>query len=112
MVQPPICASLLTFPSQPGVPCDKGSYHRVDSRVDAEGGVLGGEGFACGRDEEGVPGARPPLGDVVHAGLAAQGRVVGATGGQEVGGLVSCDHLASVGKDGGGEDAKGIDPWE
>jgi len=87
------------------------SYHSVDGGVNAERGVLGGEGLPGGRDQQGVPRARPPLRDVLHGRLAAQRRVVGLARRQEVGRLVSRHHLARVGEDGGGEEAEGIDAW-
>lgn len=85
------------------------TYHCVDCRVHAQGCIFGGEGPASVGDQVGVSCTGPPLRDVLHGGLAAKRRVVGAARRQEVGGLVSCHHLARIGKDGGGEEAKGVD---
>lgn len=49
------------------------------------------------------------LGDVLQRRRAAQSCVVGLAGGQKMRCLVSCHHLTCIGKDGGGEEAEGVD---
>lgn len=88
------------------------TYHCVHRRVDAERRVLGREGLARRHDDQRVARAGAALGDVLHGGLAAQRRVVGPAGRQEVGRLVPRHDLAGVGEDGGGEQAEGVDAWE
>lgn len=85
------------------------TYHRVHCRVDAERGVLRREGFTRRHDHQWVACAGAAFCDVLHGGLAAQRRVVRSAGRQEVRRLVSGHHLAGIGKDGGGEHAKGVD---
>lgn len=91
--------------------CGTLTYHGVHGRVHTERWVLRRERSPCRHDHQGVAGASPALCDVLQRGLAAQRRVVWTAGWQEVGRLVSCHHLASVGKDGGGEQTKDVDAW-
>lgn len=87
------------------------TYHGEHGRVDAQRRVLGREGLPRRHDDQRVARAGAALGDVLHGGLAAQRRVVGPAGRQEVGRLVPRHHLAGVGEDGGGEQAEGVDAW-
>lgn len=86
-------------------------YHCVDSGIKAERCVFGREGFAGGRHQVWVSCAGSALCDVVQRRMAAQSRVVWPAGRQEVRRLVSCHHLTCIGKDGGGEEAEGVDTY-
>lgn len=85
------------------------SYHCVDGRVEAECCVFGGEGLASRRHQVGVSAAGSVLTDVLQRRLTTQRCVVGFARRQKVRRLVSRHHLTCVGKDGGGEEAKGVD---
>lgn len=84
-------------------------YHCVDGRVEAECCVFGGEGLASRRHQVGVAAAGSVLADVLQRRLATQSRVVWLACGQKMRRLVSRHHLTCIGKDGGGEEAKGVD---
>lgn len=86
-------------------------YHGVDGWVEAERCVFGGEGLASRCHQVGVAAAGSVLADVLQRGLATQSRVVGLARRQKMRRLVSRHHLTCVGKDGGGEEAKGVDAW-
>lgn len=86
-------------------------YHCVDGWVEAERCVFGGEGLASRRHQVGVAAAGSVLADVLQRGLATQSRVVRLARRQKMRRLVSRHHLTCVGKDGGGEEAKGVDTW-
>lgn len=95
-----------------------GAHRSVGNGIGAKGSILAGERSACSGHQVGAAGAGTQVGDKavgpwpVRGGrLAAQGRVVGAAHGQEVRRGVASHHLPRVGKDGGGEEAKGVDPW-
>lgn len=99
------CSTSLGHLSRPVLSC-RTSHRDVDSRVDAERGVLGGEGAASVVHHHRVAGADVSVGDelVVEATLAAG--VVGLAHRQKVGRQASGHHLASVDKDVCGEQSE------
>lgn len=105
----------LGQPHCPGI----GAHRRVGDRVGTQGRVLAREGAPGGGHQAGAAGAGPLVGDeavgpgpVGRGRRAAEGRVVGATHGQEVRRGVARHHLARIGEDGRGEEAEGVNPWE
>lgn len=88
------------------------SYHCVNGWIKAESCIFGGEGLSGRCHQVWVSCAGPALCDVLQRRLAAQRCVVWLAGRQEMRRLVSCHHLTSIGKDGGGEEAEGVDTWE
>lgn len=90
------------------------SYHSIRHRIGAEGSVLGGERLAGCSDQERIASAGCFVCDVNCAWgwLAAQHSVVWLAHGQEMWSLVAGHHLACIGKDGGSEEAEGINTYE
>lgn len=94
-----------------------GAHRCVGDRIGAKGSILAGEGTARSGHQAGAAGTGALVGDkavrsrpVGRRRWAAQGRVVGAAHRQEVRGGVASHHLPSVGEDGRGEEAEGVDP--
>ena len=116
-LQPRVASYPLAAPPPLLCPCF-GAHRCVGDRVGAKGSILAGEGTARSGHQAGAAGTGTLVGDeavgprpVGRRRWAAQGRVVGATHGQEVRCGVSGHHLPSVGEDGCGEEAEGVDPW-
>lgn len=90
------------------------SYHSVCHRIGAQGSVLGGKRLAGSSDQERIAGAGCLVCDVNGAWgwLTTQHSVVWLAHGQEMWSLVAGYHLACISKDGGSEEAEGIDTYE
>lgn len=87
------------------------THRQVESAVEAECRLLGGEGLACTEDVRLVACARLLVADVAQRLFAAQCCEVGLAHRQEVGRQVARNHLARVDKYVHCEQAKRVDPW-
>lgn len=104
------CLVVPSYPTNTLTSCRP--HHCVDGWIKAERCVFGGERFPGGRDQVRVSCAGSAVCDVLQRRLAAQSGVVWSAGGQEMRRLVSCHHLTCVGKDGGREEAEGVNTWK